>query len=301
MNQEQTMREHLKDKKRIVIKVGSASITHPETGDLYLRRIERLVRVITDLKGEDKDVILVSSGAIACGRQTIGIRRRPRSTAEKQAFAAVGQAKLMMTYQKLFAEYSTVAAQVLLTKSVIVNPVSRKNTCNTFEELLYLGAVPVVNENDTISTAEIAQVETFGDNDQLAAIVTALVHADLLILLSDIDGVFSEDPKSNPDADFIPFVPVIDDTILQMGTSASGSNVGTGGMSSKLAAARIATDAGADMVIAKFSDADVISNIIAGRETGTLFAAHDNENFDLLEYIRSENEQESKSIPDGID
>ncbi len=298
MNQEE-MRRLLQKKKRIVIKVGSASITHPETGDLYLGKIEKLVRVITDLKGEERDVVLVSSGAIACGRQTIGIRRRPRSMAEKQAFAAVGQARLMMTYQKLFAEYSTVAAQLLLTKNVIVNPVSRRNTYNTFEELLYLGVIPIVNENDTISTAEIYQVETFGDNDQLAAIVAALIRADLVILLSDIDGVFTDDPHKNPNAELIPFVPVIDQHILQMGSSDTGSSVGTGGMSSKLAAARIATDSGADMVIAKFTTADVIGDIIAGKKVGTLFAAHKNNNFNLMEYLQGEDEAEAQDADDA--
>lgn len=288
----QEKRALLKNKKRIVIKVGSASITHPETGDLNLSKIEKLVRVITDLKGEGREVILVSSGAIASGRQTLGIRRRPRGMAEKQAFAAVGQAKLMMTYQKLFSEYSEIAAQLLLTKNIMINPVSRENAANTFIELLNLGAIPVVNENDTISTAEIAQVETFGDNDQLAAIVGAITEADLVILLSDIDGVFTDDPKQNPGAEFISYVPVIDDHILQMGKSTSGSNVGTGGMSAKLAAARIATDSGADMIIAKFTSADVIQDIIEGREIGTLFAAHQNQNFDILEYIQaSENEE----------
>lgn len=288
----QEKRALLKNKKRIVIKVGSASITHPETGDLNLSKIEKLVRVITDLKGEGREVILVSSGAIASGRQTLGIRRRPRGMAEKQAFAAVGQAKLMMTYQKLFSEYSEIAAQLLLTKNIMINPVSRENAANTFIELLNLGAIPVVNENDTISTAEIAQVETFGDNDQLAAIVGAITEADLVILLSDIDGVFTDDPKQNPGAEFISYVPVIDDHILQMGKSTSGSNVGTGGMSAKLAAARIATDSGADMIIAKFTSADVIQDIIEGKEIGTLFAAHQNQNFDILEYIQaSENEE----------
>ena len=298
MNQEE-MRRLLQKKKRIVIKVGSASITHPETGDLYLGKIEKLVRVITDLKGEERDVVLVASGAIACGRQTIGLRRRRRSMAEKQAFAAVGQARLMMTYQKLFAEYSTVAAQLLLTKNVIVNPVSRRNTYNTFEELLYLGVIPIVNENDTISTAEIYQVETFGDNDQLAAIVAALIRADLVILLSDIDGVFTDDPHKNPNAELIPFVPVIDQHILQMGSSDTGSSVGTGGMSSKLAAARIATDSGADMVIAKFTTADVIGDIIAGKNVGTLFAAHKNNNFNLMEYLQGEDEAEAQDADDA--
>ncbi len=284
----QEMRESLKEKKRIVIKVGSASITHKETGSLDLRKIEKLVRVISDLNAEGKDVILVSSGAIATGRSVIGMHRRPRSMAEKQAFAAIGQARLMMTYQKIFSEYSVIASQVLLTKNIMLDPRSRENATNTFLELLNLGTVPVVNENDTVSTSEINQVESFGDNDQLAAIVGAVVHADLVILLSDIDGLFTDDPKKNPDAKFIPFIPEINGDILEMGKSDSGSNVGTGGMSAKLAAARISTDSGADMVIARFTSADVITEILEGENVGTLFAAHENKDFDLVQYLESE-------------
>ena len=284
----QEMRASLKEKKRIVIKVGSASITHKETGSLDLRKIEKLVRVISDLNAEGKDVILVSSGAIATGRSVIGMHRRPRSMAEKQAFAAIGQARLMMTYQKIFSEYSVIASQVLLTKNIMLDPRSRENATNTFLELLNLGTVPVVNENDTVSTSEINQVESFGDNDQLAAIVGAVVHADLVILLSDIDGLFTDDPKKNPDAKFIPFIPEINGDILEMGKSDSGSNVGTGGMSAKLAAARIATDSGADMVIARFTSADVITEILEGENVGTLFAAHENKDFDLVQYLESE-------------
>jgi len=208
--------------------------------------------------------------------------------AEKQAFAAIGQARLMMTYQKIFSEYSVIASQVLLTKNIMLDPRSRENATNTFLELLNLGTVPVVNENDTVSTSEINQVETFGDNDQLAAIVGAVVHADLVILLSDIDGLFTDDPKKNPDAEFIPFIPEINGDILEMGKSDSGSNVGTGGMSAKLAAARIATDSGADMVIARFTSADVITEILDGENVGTLFAAHENKDFDLVQYLESE-------------
>ena len=284
----QEMRASLREKKRIVIKVGSASITHKETGSLDLRKIEKLVRVISDLNAEGKDVILVSSGAIATGRSVIGMHRRPRSMAEKQAFAAIGQARLMMTYQKIFSEYSVIASQVLLTKNIMLDPRSRENATNTFLELLNLGTVPVVNENDTVSTSEINQVESFGDNDQLAAIVGAVVHADLVILLSDIDGLFTDDPKKNPDAKFIPFIPEINGDILEMGKSDSGSNVGTGGMSAKLAAARIATDSGADMVIARFTSADVITEILDGENVGTLFAAHENKDFDLVQYLESE-------------
>ncbi|WP_243206761.1 glutamate 5-kinase [Oribacterium sp. oral taxon 102] len=280
------MRERLREKKRIVVKVGSASITHERTGGLNLGRIERLVRVLSDLKEEGRDVILVSSGAIACGRHAMKVQTRPRDMAEKQAFAAIGQARLMMTYQKLFAEYSQTAAQLLLTKNIMLEEDSRQNVSNTFSELLKLGAIPVVNENDTVSTSEIHHVETFGDNDQLAAIVAAITHADLLILLSDIDGLFTDDPRENPEAEFIDFIPVITERVLSMGKG-SGSMVGTGGMSSKLAAARIATDSGSDMLIARFTEADVISRILCGENIGTLFAAHPNVDFDLLSYIKT--------------
>ncbi|MEW4413773.1 glutamate 5-kinase [Clostridium sp. AN503] len=271
----------LKDKKRIVIKIGSSSLTHPGTGALNLLKVERLIRIICDLKGEGRDVVLVSSGAIAAGRQALGGQKRPETISEKQAFAAVGQARLMMVYQKIFAEYNCVAAQVLLTKDTMVNEVSRYNAQNTFDELLNLGAVPVVNENDTVSTHEIQ----FGDNDRLSAIVAALIGADLLILLSDIDGLYSDDPHQNPDARFISMVQEITPELLHMGKDTSGSDVGTGGMSAKLAAARIATDSGSDMVIANGEDVEVIHEIMGGREKGTLFLAHANLDFDLMDYI----------------
>ncbi|MCI8888390.1 MAG: glutamate 5-kinase [Hungatella sp.] len=281
-------REVLKNKKRIVIKIGSSSLTHEETGDLNLLKIEKLVRIISDLKGAGKEVILVSSGAIAAGRQALHHPQKPESLAQKQAFAAVGQARLMMVYQKLFAEYNQTAAQVLLTKDTMVNDGSRSNAQNTFEELLLLGTVPVVNENDTVSTSEIPLVDNFGDNDRLSAIVAALIGADLLILLSDIDGLYSDDPRTNQDARFIELVPEITPQLLSMGKATSGSSVGTGGMAAKLAAARIATDSGSDMVIANGRQVEVISRILEGEETGTLFLAHKNVDFDLMHYLNNE-------------
>ncbi|WP_195415505.1 glutamate 5-kinase [Enterocloster citroniae] len=281
-------RQSLKDKQRVVIKIGSSSLTHPQTGELNLMKIEKLIRVISDLRGEGRDVVLVSSGAIAAGRQALGHHRRPDSLAEKQAFAAVGQARLMMVYQKLFAEYNQTAAQVLLTKDTMVNDSSRYNAQNTFDELLNLGTIPIVNENDTVSTSEIPYVDSFGDNDRLSAIVAALIGADLLILLSDIDGLYSDDPRSNPDARFISLVPEITPEFLGMGKATSGSDVGTGGMSAKLAAARIATDSGADMVIANGDRVEVILEIMAGQAKGTLFLAHPNLDFDLMHYLNNE-------------
>lgn len=275
-------RSTLKEKKRIVIKIGSSSLTHPETGDLNLLKIERLARIICDLKGKGRDVVLVSSGAIAVGRQALGGQKRPDTISEKQAYAAVGQARLMMVYQKLFAEYNCVAAQILLTKDTMTNDSSRYNAQNTFEELLNLGAVPVVNENDTISTHEIQ----FGDNDRLSAIVAALIGADLLILLSDIDGLYTDDPRKASGAKFISLVREITPELLSMGKD-TGTDFGTGGMAAKLAAAQIATDSGSDMIIANGEDVQIIHELIAGEEKGTLFLAHVNRNFDLMDYINT--------------
>lgn len=285
---EQDFSARLREKKRIVIKIGSSSLTHSETGDLNLLKIERLVRVISDLKGKGKDVILVSSGAIAAGRQALGHREKPDRLSQKQAFAAVGQARLMMVYQKIFSEYNQTAAQILLTKNTMTNDASRYNAQNTFEELLKLHAIPIVNENDTVSTSEIPLVDHFGDNDRLSAVVAALVGADLLILLSDIDGLYSDDPHRNPKAEMISTVPEITPELLAMGKATSGSDVGTGGMAAKLAAARIATDSGCDMVIANGEDVSVVSSILEGKRQGTLFLAHRNRDFDLMDYINYE-------------
>ena len=279
------IREAVKDKKRIVIKIGSSSLMHNETGRLNLGKIEKLVRTIVDIKNSGKDVVLVSSGAIAVGRMAIGLNEKPDELPVKQACAAIGQAKLMMVYQKIFAEYSTTAAQVLMTKATVMNDKSRRNAQNTFNELLNLGAVPIVIENDTVSTYEIKQVQTFGDNDRLSAIVTSIIDADLLILLSDIDGLYTDDPNSNPDARFINQVDVIDDKLLNMGKSTSGSGVGTGGMATKLKAAGIAVSSGADMVIANGNDIDNIAKIMSGADVGTLFVSCKDENFDLVKFI----------------
>ena len=278
-------REMLKDKKRIVVKVGSSSLIHKETNKLDLRKLEVLVRELSDLHNQGKDVVLVTSGAVAVGASALGFHGKPAELKQKQACSAVGQAKLMMVYQKIFAEYSTTAAQVLMTKATVMNDKSRRNAQNTFNELLNLGAVPIVNENDTVSTYEIKQVQTFGDNDRLSAIVTSIIDADLLILLSDIDGLYTDDPNSNPDARFINQVDVIDDKLLNMGKSTSGSGVGTGGMATKLKAAGIAVSSGADMVIANGNDIDNIAKIMSGADVGTLFVSCKDENFDLVKFI----------------
>lgn len=276
-----SIREILKDKKRIVIKIGSSSLTHPETGALNLTKLEVLVREISDLHNMGKDVIVVSSGAIAVGRRAAGLGHRPSETKEKQACAAIGQARLMMIYQKLFSEYNQLAAQILMTKRTVMDNLSRFNALNTFRELLKLGAIPIVNENDTVSTYEMQ----FGDNDTLSAIVAALIDADMLLLLSDIDGLFTDDPNSNPNAELIHVVEKLDDHLLKMGKSTSTSDVGTGGMASKLTAAKLASAAGTDMVIANGEDFRNIHRVIEGQDCGTLFLSHKKDEFYLMDYL----------------
>lgn len=278
-------RDRLKDKKRIVIKIGSSSLTHEETGRLNLPKLEVLTRELCDLRNQGKDVILVSSGAIATGVAALGMKEKPKELKVKQACAAVGQARLMMIYQKLFSEYNQPSAQILMTKNTMVNNINRMNARNTFQELLNLGVIPIVNENDSISTYEIQTLEKFGDNDTLSAVVAALVQADLLILLSDIDGLFTDDPNTNPDAQFIDTVENLDDKLMNMGKSTSRSKVGTGGMATKLTAARIASAAGVDMIIANGRDFHVIHKIIEGRKYGTLFVSQPREEFYLIDII----------------
>lgn len=275
------LRDHIKDKQRIVIKVGSSSLQHKETGGLDYIKLEVLVRELCDIRNQGKDVILVSSGAIAVGKRAVRLGKDDNPIAVKQACAAIGQARLMMTYQKIFSEYNHVAAQILMTKNTIVDPLNRFNAHNTFSELLKLGVIPIVNENDTVATYEIK----FGDNDTLSAIVAALVDADLLILLSDIDGLYTDDPNRNPDAVFISQVEELTDELMDMGKETTGSNVGTGGMNTKLLAAKIATKAGADMIIANADDMRIIHRIMDGRNIGTIFKAKKDENFYLADYV----------------
>ncbi len=273
------IREYLKDKRRVIIKIGSSSLVHSETGRLDLPKIEILAREVADIHNQGKDVILVSSGAIAVGRAAMGIKEL-RTLKEKQACAAIGQVKLMMIYQKFFSEYGQTTAQVLLTKQSLLDEECRTNSRNTFEELFSLGVIPIVNENDTVETYDIR----FGDNDRLSAIVTALVHADLLILLSDIEGLYTDDPHKNPDARFISEVDLIDDALKEMAKGTSGSSFGTGGMSTKLAAAEIATSSGADMIIANADDFHILHHLIRGEDKGTIFHAHPRE-FLIADYL----------------
>ena len=267
--------------KRVVIKIGSSSLNHEETGGLNFTKLEKLVRELCDLRNQGVDVCLVSSGAIAVGRSSMGMKERPKTMAKKQACAAVGQARLMMTYQKMFSEYHQTAGQVLMTKKTMLDNVSRKNAQNTFEELFELGVIPIVNENDTVSTYEIQ----FGDNDTLSAIVASLISADLLILLSDIDGLYTYDPHANPNAKLIKYVDLIDEKLLHMAKESTGSDVGTGGMATKLTAARIATRSGCDMIIANGKDVGILHEIFEGDFTGTLFHQHYDDDFYISDYI----------------
>ena len=259
-------RQALLDKKRIVVKVGSSSLTHQETGHISIAKLEKLIRQLADLKNSGKDVVLVSSGAQAVGISALNLSEKPKEIEKKQAVASVGQASLMMIYQKLFREYSLVSSQVLITKDIIDHPKRKSNATNTFEALLAYGVIPIVNENDTVATDEIE----FGDNDTLSAIVAELVSADLLILLSDIDGLYDSDPTMSMDARLITDIATIDDQVTEM-ASGSNSEVGTGGMITKIEAARIATEAGIDMVIANSETPQVLSKIINGERIGTHF------------------------------
>ena len=279
-------REYLKDKKRIVIKIGSSSLQHKGTGDLDYTKLDVLVRELCNLRNMGKDVVLVTSGAIAVGKKAVHIKKiegndEDHTIAVKQACAAIGQARLMMTYQKIFAEYNQVAAQILMTKNTIVDNLNRYNATNTFRELLSMGVIPIVNENDTVATYEIE----IGDNDTLSAIVATLVDADLLILLSDIDGLYTDDPRTNPDAEFIRQVDTLDEETMQMGKGSTGSSVGTGGMNTKMVAAKIATKSGIDMLIANSKDIKVIHRLVDGQDIGTLFKANYDKSFDLPLFV----------------
>lgn len=273
-----------KKKKRVVIKIGSSSLTHAATGNINYIKMERLVRELCDLRNQGIDVCLVSSGAIAVGKQSMGLAERPRRLPEKQACASVGQARLMSIYQKFFAEYNQKVGQVLMTKETMIDNVSRKNAQNTINELMAMGVIPIVNENDTVSTYEIR----FGDNDTLSAIVSALTGADLLILLSDIDGLYTDDPKVNPDAELITYVEEFSPEYMEMASSAPGSEMGTGGMVTKIKAARIATASGVDMIIANGKDFGILHHIFENRFTGTFFKANYDENFDILDLLEEE-------------
>ncbi len=252
---------------KVVIKVGTSTLAHA-TGRLNIRRVEKLCKVLSDLKNFGHEIILVSSGAIGMGVGKLNLDSRPKDIPTKQAAAAVGQCELMYTYDKLFSEYHHTVAQILLTGYDVRAEESHKHFCNTLSRLLELGALPIINENDTVATEEIA----VGDNDSLAAIVAVSAKADLLVLLSDIDGLYSADPRKDPEAKLISRVTSITREVMELGGE-NGTELGTGGMATKLAAAKIVCDAGCDMVIANGEDPDVLYRILEGEHVGTTFVA----------------------------
>lgn len=256
---------------RIVIKIGTSTLAHP-TGHLNIRRVEQLCKIMSDIKNAGHELILVSSGAIGMGVGKLNLPGRPKDMPTKQAAAAVGQCELMYTYDKLFNEYNHTVAQVLLTGEDVHSEQRSRNMRNTIFRLLELGALPVINENDTVATDEVGVENTIGENDTLSAIVAAAVHADLLILLSDIDGLYDGDPHRDPAAHLIPTVPCLDEHIMALG-GGSGSALGTGGMATKLKAARIVTEAGCEMVIANGAKPALLYDIVAGKPVGTRFLA----------------------------
>lgn len=260
-------------KKRIVVKVGTSTLTHA-TGNADLRSMEHLARALADLHSAGNDIILVSSGAIAVGAAKMGLRERPKELRMKQAAAAVGQCLMMHIYEKLFSEYGHSVAQILLTDEDVAHPMRAEHLSNTFEALLEMGVIPIVNENDSVSSAEIetGQHKTLGDNDTLSAIVAKLCHADLLVLLSDIDGLYDADPRTHEDARLLHHVTTLTPEILQM-AGGTGDWRGTGGMATKLSAAKLCMDAGIEMVITNGAKAENLYEIADGADVGTRFAA----------------------------
>ncbi len=250
---------------RIVIKVGTSTLAYA-SGRLNIRRVEALCKVLSDLKNSGHEVILVSSGAIAMGTGKLSLREKPADIPTKQAAAAVGQCELMYVYDKLFSEYNHVVAQLLMTGADFANEERHRNFTNTMGRLLALGALPVINENDTVSTDEIK----VGDNDTLSALVAVSVNADLLVLLSDIDGLYTADPHTHPEAELITEVRELTPAIMALGGGA-GSALGTGGMKTKLHAAQLCVEAGCDMVIANGETPSLLYDVCEGKPVGTRF------------------------------
>lgn len=262
-------RQELQNSKRIVVKVGTSTLTY-DNGDINLARIEKLARVLSDLMNAGKEVVLVTSGAVQVGVKKLKLKEKPTSIREKQAAASVGQCELMHIYSKFFGEYSHIVGQVLLTKDVIEDEHVRNNVVNTFEKLIEDKVIPIVNENDTVAIDEIENIVRFGDNDNLSAIVSVLIHADLLVILSDIDGFYDSDPTKNPNSKLMK---VIDGITPELENFAgdSGTDVGTGGMVTKLTAAKTATSAGVSLILANGKEPSILRDIIEGQEIGTLF------------------------------
>jgi len=250
---------------RVVIKIGTSTLAYP-TGHLNIRRVEELCKVISDIKNAGNQVIVVSSGAIAMGIGKLGLHERPKDIPTKQAAAAVGQCELMYIYDKLFGEYNHTVAQLLITGEDVENDTRHNNFSNTLTRLMELDAIPIINENDTVATKEIV----IGDNDTLAAIVAQSVHADKLVLLSDIDGLYTADPHLNPDAKLIQWADKVDDSVLAL-AGLSSTNLGTGGMVTKLEAARICLSCGCDMIITNGNNPCNLYDIMDGKPVGTTF------------------------------
>ncbi len=268
------MRTKLREAVRIVIKVGTSTLTY-STGKINFKTMDRLARVISDLVNSGKQVVLVTSGAIGIGAGKLNLDKIPQTIREKQAVAAIGQGELMHIYSKLFSEYGRIVAQILLTQDVLGNKSGRRNVINTFETLLSKNIVPIVNENDSVSVEEIqaGQLDTFSENDTLSAVVSRLVKADLLIMLSDIDGFYEGDPRKSSSPRMLSVVEHITPEIERF-AGGVGTGRGTGGMKTKIEAARIATTSGVDVVILNGSKPDVITDVLNGEERGTLFVGN---------------------------
>lgn len=258
---------NISDKKRIVIKLGTSTLAH-KTGKLNIRRMTNLVRVISDLHNSGREIIMVSSGAVGLGAGKLGLPEKPKDTKMKQAVAAIGQCELMHVYDDMFAKYSVTVGQILLTKTIINNPSHCENFKNTVESLVQMGVIPIVNENDTIAIDEL-ELE-IGENDSLSALVADLSGADLLLILSDIDGLYDDDPRTNPDAKPIYVVDEVTPEIEKVAGGA-GTSLGTGGMSTKINAAKIATEAGIDMVIMNGRDPEKLYDLFEDKDIGTIF------------------------------
>jgi glutamate 5-kinase len=266
-------RENLNDTKRIVIKVGTSTLTY-DTGKINFSRIDKLARVISDLINQGKEVILVTSGAIGVGVSKMNLPEKPKLIPERQAAAAVGQCELMHIYSKFFSEYGHIVGQILLTRDVVGDETCKKNVINTFESLIKSGVLPIVNENDSVSVVEIkvGQKDTFSENDTLSAIVAKLVKADLLVILSDVDGFYNCDPRKNSEAVKFSVIEEITPDIEKCADGA-GSNRGTGGAVTRLTAAKLATSAGVNMVLTNGNEPEKIMDVIQGKDIGTLFVA----------------------------
>lgn len=263
------MRTKLQHDKRIIIKVGTSTLIYP-SGEINLQVIDQLAFTLSALRNQQKEVILVSSGAIGVGMKKLNLDARPATISQQQAVAAVGQTELMNIYNQRFSTYGQQIGQVLLTRDVIDFPESRKNTVHTLNQLLDMNIIPIINENDSVSVDELDHLTKFGDNDQLSSIVAQLVHADLLIMLSDIDGFYSANPNTCPDAKLFAEINEINDELFQL-TTEHGSRFGTGGMSSKLKAAKRILESNASMVLANGKNPEIIFDIINGKEIGTFF------------------------------